>query len=89
MVEVAQHSLASDRIVKAWLYASAAIPEYWIVRPADDCIEVLRAPDVAAKCYRDHAVVRRGDRITMVAFPDAAVAVSDLLPPAQAEPGEA
>lgn len=80
VVEVAQHSLASDRIVKARLYASAAIPEYWIVRPAEDCVEVLRAPDVAAKCYRDHSVVRRGDRITLVAFPDASVAVSDLLP---------
>jgi Uma2 family endonuclease len=89
VVEVAQHSLASDRLVKARLYASAAIPEYWIVRPAEDCIEVLRAPDVAAKCYRDHAVVRRGDRITLVAFPDAAVAVSDLLPPAPAQPDEA
>lgn len=80
VVEVAQHSLASDRIVKSRLYASAGIPEYWIVRPADDCVEVLRAPDVAAKCYRDHAVLRRGDRVRLVAFPEASVAVSDLLP---------
>ncbi|MEW6271872.1 MAG: Uma2 family endonuclease [Thermodesulfobacteriota bacterium] len=80
VVEVAQHSLASDRLVKARLYASAAIPEYWIVRPEDACVEVLRSPDVGAKCYREHAVVRRGDRIVLVSFPDATVAVSDLLP---------
>ncbi len=84
VVEVSQHTLASDRIVKSRLYASAAIPEYWIVRPAEDCVEVLRAPDVDAKCYRDHAVRRRGDRIMLVAFPDASVAVSDLLPPSSA-----
>ena len=89
VVEVTQHSLASDRIVKARLYASAAIPEYWIVRPAEDCVEVLRTPDAPAKCYRDHAVMRRGERITLVAFPDATVAVSDLLPPAPAKPDEA
>ena len=46
----------------------------------DERVELLRAPDGAAKCYRDHSVVRRGDRITLVAFPDASVAVSDLLP---------
>lgn len=81
VVEVSQHSLASDRIVKSRLYASAAIPEYWIVRSAEACVEVLRAPDVAAKGYRDHAVLRHGERITLLTFRDASVAVSDLLPP--------
>lgn len=87
VVEVSQHTLASDRIVKSRLYASAGIPEYWIVRPAEDCVEVLRAPDAVAKVYRDHAVLRRDDRITLVAFPDASVAVSELLPPASARVG--
>jgi Uma2 family endonuclease len=87
VVEVSQHTLASDRIVKSRLYASAGIPEYWIVRPAEDCVEVLRAPDSAAKVYRDHAVLRRGDRITLVSFPDASVAVADLLPAPSPEPG--
>ena len=80
VVEVAQHSLGTDRLVKSRLYAGAAIPEYWIVRPADACVEVFRAPDVAAKCYREHVVVRRGDCITLVSFPDATLAVSELLP---------
>lgn len=80
VVEVTQHSLASDRIVKARLYAGAAIPEYWIVRPAESCVEVLRVPDGEAKCYRDHRIVRRGDTITLVSFPDATVAVANLLP---------
>ena len=86
VVEVSQHTLASDRIVKSRLYASAGIPEYWIVRPAEDCVEVLRAPDAAAKVYRDHAVLRRGDRIALVSFPDASVAVADLLPAPSFEP---
>ena len=80
LIEVADASLAFDRKRKRQAYARAGIPEYWIVRPAEECVEVLRAPDAAAKVYRDHAVVRRGDRITLVAFPDATVAVADLLP---------
>lgn len=85
VVEVSQHSLASDRIVKSRLYASAGVPEYWIVRPAEECVEVLRAPDSAARVYRDHTVLRRGDRITLVSFPDANVAVADLLPAPSSE----
>ncbi len=43
VIEVAVSSLEIDR-VKAHIYAEAGIPEYWIVRPDEKCIEVYRAP---------------------------------------------
>ncbi|TMA32903.1 MAG: Uma2 family endonuclease, partial [Deltaproteobacteria bacterium] len=36
IVEVAEWSLAQDRITKAAIYAGAGIPEYWIVNLRDD-----------------------------------------------------
>lgn len=42
--EVANSSLRKDRSVKAVGYASAAIPEYWIVSLPDRHVEVLTQP---------------------------------------------
>src|SRR3989442_8873953 len=44
LVEVADTSLAQDRLTKGALYAAAGIPEYWIVNLRADCVEVLRDP---------------------------------------------
>ena len=64
VVEVLQHTLASDRIVKSRLYASAGNPEYWIVRwrrTASRCCaprrgrEGLPRPRRAAPRRPDHA----------------------------------
>jgi Uma2 family endonuclease len=43
VIEVAVSSLEIDR-VKAHIYAEAGIPEYWIVRPDEKCVEVYRTP---------------------------------------------
>lgn len=43
VIEVAISSLAIDR-AKAAVYASAGIPEYWIVCPEGACTEVYREP---------------------------------------------
>ena len=43
VVEVADSSLAQDRITKAAIYAAAGIPEYWIVNLRNDHVEVFRA----------------------------------------------
>lgn len=44
LIEVADSSLAKDRLVKAPLYAQAGIREYWIVNLVDSCLEVHRQP---------------------------------------------
>lgn len=83
VVEVSNTSLKQDRLSKSRIYAGAAIPEYWIVNLRDDCIEVFRSPDRAKRVYVERHTVRRGERLTPVAFPDASVAVEAVLPPAR------
>ena len=81
VVEVADSTLAQDRITKAAVYASAGIPEYWLVNLRDDRIEVFREPDAAAARYGVASVAGRGERLDLVALPGASVLADDLLPP--------
>jgi Uma2 family endonuclease len=80
VVEVSRTSLPVDRLSKSRVYAAANIPEYWILNLRDDWIEVMGAPDAAARRYGERRIVRRGDRITLRAFPDVSVPVNEILP---------
>jgi Uma2 family endonuclease len=80
IVEVADTSLAQDRITKVGIYAAAGIPEYWIVDVRGQRVEVYREPVTAERRYRLRTFAHRGDRLDLSALSDAAVAVADLLP---------
>jgi Uma2 family endonuclease len=59
VIEISDKSLATDRKVKARLYAAAGIEQYWIVNVVDRQIEVLLGPgtdDRGTPCYRHRAV---------------------------------
>jgi Uma2 family endonuclease len=77
LIEVAESSLAMDRGKKLRLYASCAIPEYWVVNLPERCIEVYTRPTPGA--YAEVERYERGQSIRLVAFPDVAFAVSDVL----------
>ncbi len=77
VVEVADSSLQFDRRVKLPLYARRGIPEMWLVDLRRQTIDVHRDP--APDGYRTSTILRRGDRIAPVAFPDREMAVADLL----------
>ena len=83
VLEVARSSLGFDREVKASLYASASVAEYWIVNLVDRYLEVHREP-VAMKSarfgsgYRSRQLFQPGDVIHPVAKPDASIAVTEL-----------
>src|SRR5579871_2328001 len=79
VIEVADTSLKKDRLVKAPLYASAGIPEYWIVNLIDDVIEVHRSPSRGK--YREVTRHGRGEVLRPLQFADLAVRVDDDLPP--------
>jgi Uma2 family endonuclease len=81
VVEVSNTSLKQDRLSKSRIYAAAGIPEYWIVNLRDDCAEIFRSPDSAQRVYVERRTARRGESIIPVAFPDACVAIEDVLPP--------
>jgi Uma2 family endonuclease len=85
IVEVADTSLEMDRGRKASLYASAGIAEYWIVNLVGRQLEVYRDPapdpDQPYGCgYASVTIHTRGEVVSPLAAPGAAVAVADLLP---------
>src|SRR6185369_14786043 len=77
VIEVAESSLAKDRGKKLRLYASCAVAEYWVVNLPERCIEVYTEPSPAA--YSRVERYERGQSIRLVAFPDIAFAVPDIL----------
>jgi Uma2 family endonuclease len=76
VVEVADSSTKIDR-VKAEIYAEAAVPEYWVVDIQKGLIEVHT--EVVSGTYTRMTPYRRGEKITLGAFPDVSVDVADVL----------
>lgn len=84
VMEVSDSSLTLDRTTKQRLYASAAIPVYWIVNLADEQIEVYEDPRPAEGAYGRRTDYRRGQSARLSLGPglEIEVAVADVLPPA-------
>jgi Uma2 family endonuclease len=80
-VEVSRSSLRVDRGVKARLYALASVDEYWIVDLVHDAIEVRRGPDRNDGTWGTLTTHKRGDSVTVAAFPDVSLAVDAILGP--------
>ena len=76
VIEVSHSSLDYDREVKAGLYASAGIKDYWIVNLCDFCIEVHRKPRRGK--YSDVRSYGFGDNVSPLAFPEISLDVSKL-----------
>jgi hypothetical protein len=79
VLEVSRDSLAKDRVTKGAVYAGAGIPESVIVNLVDDCLEVHRDPDVAARRYRTVLTLTSGDRFESAEVSGFAFAVDALL----------
>ena len=56
------------------------MPEMWIVDLANAVVEVFREPSAAGYGFAQR--VERGGTIAPAALPDAAIAVTEILPPA-------
>jgi Uma2 family endonuclease len=76
IIEVAYSSVRKDRLVKAPLYAASNVAEYWIVNVNESCIEVFRDSDGAK--YRSERRYGHGENVSLEAFPDVTVSVSEL-----------
>jgi Uma2 family endonuclease len=77
LIEVAETSLAYDRVTKRDLYGRHTIAEYWLLDLNSDTLFVFRNP--GPQGYGAPLELRRGDRIAPLAFPELEVAVNDLL----------
>src|SRR5256884_7178976 len=85
IIEVAESSLAFDRIEKGSLYARAGIVDYWIVNLVDRVVEVYRDPgaDVTAPYGWRYLSVERftpPSSVAPVGVPAAPIPVAALLP---------
>jgi len=76
VVEIADTSLDYDLGIKREKYATAAIPEYWIVDLRADRVHIFARPDGSA--YGIARVATRDETIAPLEFPDIAVVLSDV-----------
>lgn len=78
VAEVAETSLQKDRGIKTALYATAAVPELWIVNLTEKVVEVHRHPEQGR--YADTQRVDRQGVVAPERFPQVQIRVGDLLP---------
>ena len=69
VIEVADSSLRIDRTTKQRLYATAGIPQYWLVNLPESQIEVYEHPDAASGKYARRTVYEPGHTISWVMSP--------------------
>lgn len=77
LMEVADTSLTFDRETKLLLYASAGIPEAWLVDIPGQAIE--RHTNLVGDTYRVTVHVGRGEAIESTVFPDLRLKTDDIL----------
>ncbi len=83
VVEVADSTLEFDRSRKAARYASARIPEYWIVNLVDRRVEVFRDPaksPAGEAVYQTQFSADVGDTVAPLLHPNHQIEVIALLP---------
>jgi Uma2 family endonuclease len=85
VVEVADSSLLTDTTTKAESYATAGVPDYWVIDLVNRQLLVFRDPQplpagLGATAYRTHLTLGPADTVAPLAAPQATVTVADLLP---------
>lgn len=66
LIEVSSSTVHFDKKIKSRLYASADIPEYWIINLEEEQIEVYQNPN--GNRYMYEKIYRRGDDIYLKNF---------------------
>jgi Uma2 family endonuclease len=77
LIEAADATLRLDRRVKIPLYARAGIAEAWLLDLTTEHVELFREPSGGP--YREIVRLARRSSLSLLAFPDVAFAVDDLL----------
>jgi Uma2 family endonuclease len=85
VVEVSDTTLFYDTTTKAELYATAGVPEYWVLDLDGKRLLVFRDPEalptgLGATAYRTHLVLSPTETISPLASPNSTITVSELLP---------
>lgn len=85
VVEVSDTTLTDDMTEKAELYATATIPEYWVLDLNARQLHVFRDPaplhtNLGATSYTKHLMLGQTDTVSPLAGPTSTIRVADLLP---------
>lgn len=85
VVEVSDTILDFDLTTKAEVYATATIPDYWVLDVNARRLHVFRDPaqfpaGLGATAYRTHDVIEATGTVSPLAAPNATVTVAELLP---------
>ncbi len=85
IIEVADSSLDNDTTTKSELYATAGVPDYWVLDLEHRQLLVFREPvplppGLGATAYRIHLTFGPDETVSPLAAPTAVVKVADLLP---------
>ena len=77
IIEVSDTTIQADRNVKLSRYASARIPEAWLVDLSADKVEVHTEPK--DKTYGSVKIYQRSERVVSDTLPDVKFSVADIL----------
>src|SRR5262245_29069121 len=77
ILEISDSSRSNDHEVKLSMYASSRIPEVWIEDVVGSVLHVFREP--ARKVYQKVLTLQARITVSLLAFPDVSVSVSELL----------
>lgn len=85
VVEISESSLPIDTTKKVELYATASVPDYWVIDLENRKLHVFRDPEpkptgLGATAYKSRQSFDPSDSISPLAMPSATVKVADLLP---------
>ncbi len=80
LVEVADSSLAQDRLTKTAIYARAGVPTYWIVNLRDESVECFGEPDQIGRRYMRVERVAGATRLPLDALPGVVIEARELFP---------
>ncbi|PSB01107.1 Uma2 family endonuclease [Merismopedia glauca] len=78
IIEVADTSLTYDTEIKAQIYAQSSITDYWVLDVNNRRLIVFREPNPQG--YQSQLILDEEQMIAPLAFPDLAIALTDILP---------
>ena len=84
-IEVSDSTLFHDLTTKAELYATAGVPDYWVIDVEGRCLHVFRDPvtlpaGLGETAYSTHLTLAATEIVSPLAAPHATITIADLLP---------
>ncbi len=85
VVEVSDTTLDPDLTIKAEIYATAGVLDYWVIDVENRQLHVFRDPvplpeGLGATAYRSHVTLAATDSVSPLAQPNHSIRVTEMLP---------